>query len=268
MASPNSLMPGVHGETARCTASRMRSSARASSTHSPPATTTFDLKLMSLKISPPEAAGAGEEGEGRQAHGCRGGYPQPGDDLGDRQRQLDLPEELALGQAHPAAGVLRLLGHVVEAGEDVAEDDQQRVGHEGDERGCRAAARDREQEEERRQARDRVEDSGDVHDRTDEPAAAVSQQRQRERDGESDDHGHDREVDVVPEGIDVAIEVVPDPVRAEAVVGHAALLREVLADLDLGEDHSLPPPIFWTDAAPMTRPASSRTASRLTNSLT
>ena len=86
----------------------------------------------------------------------------------------------------PAAGVARLLGHVVEPVDDVAEEDQQRVGGQRDDRRRVAAPGDRQQQEEEREARDRVEDPRDLGDRRDEPAPAVGEQRERERDREAD----------------------------------------------------------------------------------
>ena len=55
-----------------------------------------------------EAAGAGQEGERGEADQGRGGDPQPGHDLRQRERQLDLPQQLARRQAHAAARVARL----------------------------------------------------------------------------------------------------------------------------------------------------------------
>ena len=111
------------------------------------------------------------------------------------------------------------VGHVVEPGDDVAEDDQQRVGDERDDRRRVAAAGDRQQQEEDRDAGDRVEDAGDLSDGGDQPAAPVGEQRERERDQRSRSPTDDqRQVDVLEERVDVAVEVVGDPARAEAVV--------------------------------------------------
>ena len=198
---------------------------------------------------------------------------RPGHDLRHRERHLHAPEQLAVGEAHAASGVLRLVGHVVEAGEDVAEDDQQHVGHERDGRREEAAPRERQQQEERRDARDRVEHAGDLRDRVDQPATPVGDHRERERDREADRHRHHREQHVLEERIDVAVEVVGDPARAEAVVGHAGVLG-ALADLDLGEQraHSASAPLgtasgsalrAWPrssiESTPVTAPCSSTT---------
>ena len=159
---------------------------------------------------------------------------RPGHDLRQRERQLDAPQQLARRQAHAAAGVARLLGHVVEAGHDVAEQDQQRVGDERDDRRGVPAAGDRQQQEEDRDARQRVEDPRHLRDRRRQPAPAVGEQREGERDREADADRHQRQVDVLPERVDVAVEVVGDPVRADPVVGHAVLAAAV-ALLELGE---------------------------------
>ena len=132
-----------------------------------------------------EPAGAGEERERGQAHRGRHRDPQAGHDLRQRERDLDAPEQLAVGQAHAAAGVLGLVGHVVEPRQDVAEDDQQHVGDERDQRRVVAAPGDRQQQEEGGDARDRVEDAGDLGDRADQPAAPVRDDRERERDQRS-----------------------------------------------------------------------------------
>ena len=96
------------------------------------------------------------------------------------------------------------------------------VGDERDQRRVVAAPGDRQQQEEGRDARDGVEDARDLRDRVDQPAAPVGDQREREGDREADRHGEHGQVDVLEEGVDVAVEVVGDPVRAEAVVRLAA----------------------------------------------
>ena len=85
------------------------------------------------------------------------------------------------------------------------------------------AARDRQQQEEQRDARQRVEDAGDLRDRADEPAAPVGDQREDERDREADADRHDDQEHVLQERRRVAVDVVDDPVRAEAVVRDAAV---------------------------------------------
>ena len=64
-----------------------------------------------------QAAGARVEGERRQPHGRRQRDAQAGQDGGRGQRHLDAPEQLAVGVAHPAAGVARVLGDAVEPGQ-------------------------------------------------------------------------------------------------------------------------------------------------------
>ena len=120
-------------------------------------------------------------------------------------------------QPHAAAGVARLGRDAVEARDHVAEDDQQRVGDERDHRRQLAAPGERQQQEEDRDARQRVEDAGDLRDRRDQPAPAVREQRERERDREADRDRDQRQLDVLDERLLVAVEVVGDPARAEAV---------------------------------------------------
>ena len=69
---------------------------------------------------------------------------------------------------------------------------------------------------------------------------AVGEQRERERDHEADRHRHDGQEDVLEQRVPVLVEVVGDPVRAEAVVAGAALGRALRGrrDLDLGEDRT------------------------------
>ena len=152
-----------------------------------------------------------------------------------RERQLDAPEQLAVGHPHAARGVDGVRRDVVEAGDDVAEDDQQRVGGQRDDRRRVPAAGDRQQQEEHREAGDRVEDARQPGDRPDEPAPAVREQAEREPRSRSRAPTEiDRELRGARQsGVDVAIEVVGDPARAEAVVGDAAGLARAVAELDL-----------------------------------
>ena len=152
---------------------------------------------MSAKIAAAEPAGAGQEHQRGQPDGGRDRDPQPGHDLRQRERQLDAPQQLALREAHAAAGVARLGRHALEARDHVAEDDQQRVGDERDHRRRLAAAGERQQQEEQRDARQRVEDAGDLRDRRDQPAPPVRDQRERERDREADRDRDQRQLDVL-----------------------------------------------------------------------
>ena len=67
------------------------------------------MSANSASPSPPAPARKASEAEPDRR---RDGDPQPGHDLGQRERQLDPPQQLARRQPHPAAGVARLGGHV------------------------------------------------------------------------------------------------------------------------------------------------------------
>ena len=85
-----------------------------------------------------EAARADGRGDGGRSHGHDRGDPHPGQDHRQGQGQLDAPQSLAVG--HPEAG--RRLHHrridLGDAGDGVAENGEQSIGHEGDE--CRPCA--------------------------------------------------------------------------------------------------------------------------------
>src|SRR4051812_30640598 len=70
------------------------------------------------------------------------------------------------------------------------------------------------------------------------PLAPVGEDRQRERDHEPDRDADQRQLDMDEQGRLVALPVVGDPVRAEAVALHAAgAAGGAIAQLELGEDH-------------------------------
>ena len=72
----------------------------------PPAMMMLVVKWMpSPRIWVAEATAAGEHRQRRDRDRADRGDPQAGDDLRRRQRQLDPPEDLALGQAHAAGRV-------------------------------------------------------------------------------------------------------------------------------------------------------------------
>ena len=274
--------PSATASAARWTASSTTSSASASSTASPPAATTPVLNVMLLPVticspSPPAPANTASVASPTVVVVA---IRRPAMMSGSGERQLHPPQQLAIGEPHPAPGVPRVGRDVVEAGDDVAEDDLQRVGGERDQRGGRAAAGDRQQQEEHRQARQRVEHAGDADDRADQPPLPARQQRQRERDHEAAcDRRSTVRYDVLDERVRVAVEVVDDPARAELVLRDAAVAA-ALADLDLRQHRSAPvgrgaarvgrrAPIAlgefrkWemisTDSTPATRPCSSTT---------
>src|SRR6185295_1791617 len=104
---------------------------------------------------------------------------------------------------------------------------------------------------------------------------AMGDQREGEGDREPEADRDDDQEQVLPEGRHVAVEVVDDPVRAEAVVGHAAAaaVRAVAeeAAAGLGESrrgaHAVPPSsrassrwMTSRPSTPCTRPSASTTA--------
>ena len=81
----------------------------------------------------------------------------------------------------PRPASLASSGTFCSPSDDVAEDDLQRVGGERDDRRGVAPAGDRQQQEEHRQARQRVEHAGEPDDRPDQPPAAARDQRRARR---------------------------------------------------------------------------------------
>ena len=119
----------------------------------------------------------------------------PADDGGQRQRQLDQPQQLARRHPHRHAGFAHRSIDAGDADDRGAHDRQQRVEHEHHQRGARADAADerhREQEPEHRQARDRLDGVGHAHERRGEPRPPgredAERHTQRDRDGSRDGH--------------------------------------------------------------------------------
>jgi hypothetical protein len=174
-------------------------------------------------------------GEGRDRNRRDRRDPKAGHDLGNGEWKLDLPQELATGHAHPPPRVLGPDRHVVEARDDVAVDDLDVVGGERDQRGIDSATGDRQEQEEERDARDRVEDTRGPDERRHKPALPVGEDRHAHRDHEAENHGEAHEVEVLERRRDVALrEVLGDPVEAERPVVLDALVIRVAGKL-LGE---------------------------------
>src|SRR5918992_697129 len=175
----------------------------------------------------------------------------------------------------------RALGHLAQAGDDVAEQDQQRVRDECDLRARHGQPRDRDHELEERKARDRVEERGEDRERGLEPPEAVGGERGHERDREADPHGYGGQLDVLDQARrEHAVEVVHDPVEAELPV----LADAVAAALEfrdhralLSEDGSHAPTGLWSGpikhvivssaTVPFGWPSPSRTVTRWTPSV-
>ena len=99
-------------------------------------------------------------GDRHQADGRHGRDAQPAHDHRQRERDLDAPELLATREAHRLRRLAHRRRHAVDPGHDAAEQDLQRVAHERDLGGELGQADDRRQQDEQRQARDRVQDPG------------------------------------------------------------------------------------------------------------
>jgi hypothetical protein len=151
------------------------------------------------------------------------------------QRQLDASQDLPLREAHCARRKARVLRYFAQAGQRVAEKNQQRVRDQRNLRARPAQARDRHHQLEEREARDRVQEGGEDRERRLEPVAAVGDQRRRERDREPDPNRYGSQLDVLDQSRrEHAIEVVEEPVGAELAV----LADALAATLELG-DHRL-----------------------------
>ena len=133
------VMPVSPFATASATiasSSSTTSIASASSSASPPAATTPVLKVMLLPatISEPSPPAPAKTASVARPTVLVEAILSPATMSGTRQRQLHPPQQPLLGQAHAAAGILRLQGHAVEANDDVAEDDLERVRRQRDHR--------------------------------------------------------------------------------------------------------------------------------------
>ena len=84
--------------------------------------------------------------DGDQADRRHGGEADADDDQRDGQRQLDPPEAPVARKAHPVGRLEDVAWHGVEARDDVAHEDQQRVEDERDQGGRDLDARDGDQE--------------------------------------------------------------------------------------------------------------------------
>ena len=117
-----------------------------------------------------EAAASDQRRDRDQPDRGDGRDTDPGDDHGHRERDLHPPEHLPVREAHPARGVASVLGHALEAREDVPDQDEQRVRRERDHDGRVGEAGHRDEERDQGKARDRVEQRRDrggwpAHDR-------------------------------------------------------------------------------------------------------
>src|SRR4029077_16182516 len=102
----------------------------------------------------------------------------PGEDHRERERKLDAPEELPIGVAHAARRLADLDRHAAYAGDDVADEDEERVADEADLRAQHGEAGVGDEQGEQGEARDRVEDPRRPGDGYVKPGKAKRQQRE------------------------------------------------------------------------------------------
>ena len=99
----HAVLTRVQGVSRRWASSRMASRPTAISTHSAAADGDVGDELLLGGHLVAEPAGAREGGQRGEPHRRRRGDPQAGHDRRQRQRQLDAPQQLAVGEAHAAA---------------------------------------------------------------------------------------------------------------------------------------------------------------------
>src|SRR5215211_4366557 len=167
----------------------------------------------------PQPADADEGGDRGEADRRHGGDADSGHDGGQGQRQLHAPQDLLLRQTHRARGHAGVLGHLAQAGQRVAKEDQQRIRDERDLGARPTQAGNGHHQLEEREAGDRVEKGGGDREGRLEPAPAVGDERGRECDRESDPDRYRRQLDVLDQARSKdAVEVVKEPVGAELAV--------------------------------------------------
>src|SRR5215211_809561 len=149
------------------------------------------------------------------AYDRHGSYADAGYDDGQRQRELDLEEDLARGKPHPARCVYGLCRYGVEPCHGVADQDQERVGHERYDHGRRPYGYpgDGDEDPEEGQAGNGVEQPRYEGDGRVGLAVARDEDPCGERDRERDRYRDEGEVDVaLDRGHNVLPEVLGDPV--------------------------------------------------------
>src|SRR5688500_10830340 len=78
-----------------------------------------------------ESALSDQRSDRDEPHGGHGGDPNDGDDDRQGEGQLDAPQALPPGEAHPGSGFDGIGRHAIERLDDVADQDQHRVAHQG-----------------------------------------------------------------------------------------------------------------------------------------
>ncbi len=90
-----------------------------------------------------QAAGIDGRGDGRRADADHRGDAHAGDDHAQRQRQLDLQQQLAVGHAHAAASFTNRRVDITDTGKSIADDRQERVEHQARRSPCARRCRRR-----------------------------------------------------------------------------------------------------------------------------
>ena len=132
-----------------------------------------------------EPAGADRRGDRRGADADDRRDADAGDDRRQRQRQLDLPEQLARRHAERRPGLDQRAIDAAHARDRRPDDRQQRVEDQHDDRDARAEAADqrqRQQESEHRQAGNRLDDVGEPDERRAQPRPPRGEDAERHAD--------------------------------------------------------------------------------------
>ena len=138
-----------------------------------------------------EAAGADRGRDGRDPDGDDGGDADSRQHHRQRQRQLDLPEKLARGEAHRDGGFADRRADAGDPDIGVANDGQQRVQRERDDGqtvGTRAQPGQRQQQSEERQAGNGLDDIGAAQHQRLPTRPAGEQNAERHSDGDGQQH--------------------------------------------------------------------------------
>src|SRR5215212_8216890 len=173
-----------------------------------------ELPVDAVEDKDSEASTVDVSADGGDTYDRHGSDADACHDNRQSQRQLDPEEDLTVRQAHAAGGVYGLRRHGVDARHGVADQDQERVGHECDDHGRRPDSHSRygDEDGEEREARYGVEDARDEGDRRINLAVAGRKYPYGKRDHEGYRDRDEREEDVPLERRHYVLpEVLPDP---------------------------------------------------------
>ena len=146
---------------------------------------------------PARIDGRGDSGGSDADHRCDS---HAGENHSQGEGQLNLEKQLAIGHSHTAAGLANSRVHAVNPGKSVANNRQQRIEHERNDRRPRADTAhyfdvkeieiERDQKTEQRQARHRLHDVGDPEDGLTQTGPSSEQNSQRHADENGDARGN------------------------------------------------------------------------------